>query len=211
MPRLAISEWVLHFGTTMPIFHNAPVRHLSDAEFDEIDKVVMGCAYASQNKLGRLGEEAVYENDLAARLPAERFDDVLTQVPIGVSFRGFEKIYRLDLLVRGMVYELKTVDRLMAIHDAQIYHYGALLETDRVKLLNFGGVGIEGKLRRCPFRGINRFSIEVDRGRWKAVSDRCESLAKTAEACLREWGGFLDGHLLRVPWFMSTAVMKSAR
>jgi GxxExxY protein len=179
----------------MPILHDAPIRLLGDIEFDEIDQVVMRCAYASQNKLGRLCEEAVYENDLAARLCAEGFDDVHTQVPVVVSFHGFEKVYRLDLIVQGMAYELKAVERLTAAHDAQVYHYGALLETDRIKLLNFGGVKIDGKLRRSPFRRTDRMAVTIHRERWKSVSDRCSVLADTAEACMREWGGFLDGHL----------------
>jgi GxxExxY protein len=183
------------FLPAMPILHNAPVRFLTDAQFDELDEVVMRCAYASQNKLGRLCEEAVCENDLAARLHAEGFGDVRTQVPVAVSFRGFEKVYRLDLIVQGMIYELKAEERLGGAHDAQVYHYGALVQTDRIKLLNFGGVEIDGKLRRCPFRRTNRFATEINRRRWKAISDRCGLLAETAEACLREWGGFLDGHL----------------
>lgn len=192
---LATASLLSHFGYAMPILHNAPVRFLTDDEFGEIDQVVMRCAYASQNKLGSLCEEAVYENDLAARLRAEGFGDVCTQVPVAASFRGFQKVYRLDLIVQGMIYELKAVERLTAAHDAQVYHYGALLETDRIKLLNFGGVKIDGKLRRCPFRRTDRFAVTFNREGWKAVSGRCAVLAETAEACMREWGGFLDGHL----------------
>jgi hypothetical protein len=57
----------------MPITSQVRFRNLTPAEFDERDAVVMRCAYASQNALGRLCDERVYENDLAGRLRAEGF------------------------------------------------------------------------------------------------------------------------------------------
>jgi GxxExxY protein len=179
----------------MPILHNAPVRTLSDDEFEAIDRVVMQCAYASQNRLGRLCEEAVYENDMAARLRAVGFTDVHLQVPVTATFRHFEKTYRLDMIVHGMVYEFKAADCLAPAHDAQVIHYAALVHADRIKLINFGGAKVEGKLRRCPFHRMDRFQTVEDRQRWKPVTDRCRLLAETAAACLQEWGGFLDARL----------------
>jgi hypothetical protein len=116
-------------------------------------------------------------------------------VPVTVSLRGFAKTYRLDLIVNGMLYELKAVERLAPAHDAQVYHYGALIGTDRVKLLDFGGLKVEGLLRRCPFPRVNRFAVEIERARWRPIAVGCETLARDAEECLREWGGFLDAHL----------------
>ena len=132
----------------MPIHCDLRIPRLSAAEFDATDKAVMTCAYEAQNKLGRLCEERVYENDLAARLRAAGFRDVHTQVGVTVSFRDFTKVYRLDLAVNGMVYELKAVDDLAPSHDAQAFHYAALLEMDRIKLLNFGSERVQGRLRR---------------------------------------------------------------
>ena len=179
----------------MPICCDLLIRPISSNEFEAIDSVVMACAYAAQNKLGRLCEEQVYENDLAARLRAEGFGDVHTQVAVRVTLRGFSKVYRLDLVVNEMVYELKAVECLVRAHDAQAYNYGALLDIDRVKLLNFGGPRVEGKLRRCPFGTLDRSCVTLDHSRWKALSPRCQLLATDAEACFREWGGFLDAHL----------------
>jgi GxxExxY protein len=176
---------------------------MTDAEFADIDACVMACAYAAQNKLGRLCEERVYENDVAARLRAEGLDDIHTQVPLAASHRGFKKVYRLDLVVRGMVYELKVADGFTAAHDAQAYHYAAMLGLDRIKLLNFGAASVEGRLRRCPFARIDRRQVTLDRTRWKLVSERCQPLASDAEACFRDWGGFLDARLFdeALTWF----------
>lgn len=106
----------------MPIASAIPVRNLTREEFDERDAVVMRCAYASQNALGRLCDERVYENDLALRLQAEGFTNVSTQVPVTLTHEDFRKEYRLDLLVDDALYELKTVAALASQHDTQALH-----------------------------------------------------------------------------------------
>ena len=69
----------------MPIRCPIVIRNLTQPEFDERDRIVMRCAYAAQNELGRLCDERVYENDLALRLRAEGMPGVHTQVPVTVS------------------------------------------------------------------------------------------------------------------------------
>src|SRR5262245_45619187 len=100
----------------MPIRCPMTIRPVSDVAFDEIDRVVMGCSFASQNTLGRLCDERVYINDLAARLRAEGYTDLHTRLPLTVTHEGFSKIYRLDLVVNQMVYELKAVAGLSPEH-----------------------------------------------------------------------------------------------
>ena len=100
----------------MPITPSLLLRPVSDDQFAIIDEAVMRCAYAVQNKFGRLFDEQVYENDLAARLRAEGFE-VYTQVPIEVTHHGFKKTYFLDLVVNHMLYELKVVATLTGDHD----------------------------------------------------------------------------------------------
>ncbi len=104
----------------------------------------MACSYASQNALGRLCDERVYENDVAARLKEHGLKDVHTQVPVTVTQAQFSKTYRLDLVVSGMVYELKAVAGWAPEHDTQAIHYAALLGIDRVKLLNFRPAKVDG-------------------------------------------------------------------
>lgn len=179
----------------MPIHCALKLQPISNAEFTAIDRVVMGCAFASQNRLGRLCDERVYENDVAARLRAEGFRDVITQEPIFVTWQEFTKRYRLDLVVNQMVYEFKTVSILVGEHDAQAIHYGTLLNIDRVKLLNFRSHEVVGRLKRCPIMGPARFQVTADRSAWRPLSDRCEWLANLANDLFREWGGFLDTQL----------------
>jgi hypothetical protein len=83
----------------MPIQPALQLKPVSNDEFAVIDSAVMGCAYEVHNKFGRLFDERIYENDLAARLRAKGFE-VHTQVPIMVTHIDFQKIYYLDLVVK---------------------------------------------------------------------------------------------------------------
>lgn len=64
---VCVHSFAKHNLTTMPI-HRPLIRDLAPAEFDSVDRDVMGCAFASQNEQGRLFDERVYENDIALRL-----------------------------------------------------------------------------------------------------------------------------------------------
>ena len=55
----------------MPIYRTLELQPISDSEFAEIDSVLMACAFATQNHFGRLFDERVFENDVAARLQAK--------------------------------------------------------------------------------------------------------------------------------------------
>jgi GxxExxY protein len=179
----------------MSIEYSPIFRMVSDAEFEVIDRAVMGCAFASQNELGRLCEERVYENDMVERLRARGMTDVHTQLPVVVSHRGFKKTYWLDLIVNGVLYELKAVAMLTSAHEAQGFNYSAMLGLDRFKLLNFGSTLVEGRLKLCPFARLDRRDVVIGRDRWKPITSKCKSFMQNAESCLRDWGGFLEASL----------------
>ncbi|MEQ1828991.1 MAG: GxxExxY protein [Pirellula sp.] len=179
----------------MPLHCSIPIAPITNEAFKQIDQIVMKCAFATHNKLGKLCEERVYEHDLFARLQAEGIGNIFSQVPLTVSFRDFQKSYRLDLVVNGMTYELKAVDSIAVAHEAQVFNYAALLNINRIKLINFGGNVVDGQLRATPFADINRFGVSVDRKHWRPLSEKCVALADDAEQCFHHWGGFLDSKL----------------
>ena len=121
----------------MPIHCPLSIRTLSAEEFEERDYRVMGHSYACQNELGRLCDEGVYEADLKARLLAEGFGEVHTQVPVTVTHCNFSKTYYLDLVADDALYELKTNTTLTGEDYAQLIHYILLLGIQRGKLPNF--------------------------------------------------------------------------
>ena len=179
----------------MPIVCPIPVRNLTKPEFDERDSIVMRCAYDSQNALGRLCDERVYENDLARRLRAEGFREVHSQVPITLSHRSFYKEYRLDLLADDALYELKTTTAFTSEHDAQILHYAMLLSVNHGKLLNFRSTRVQGRLRFNAVTTVARHLITCDVTRWQPLSLRCTDLMQHTKALLDDWGSFLDFRL----------------
>lgn len=53
-----------------PFHRPISLRRLTRSDFDELSRLVIAQAFASQNELGRLCDEAVYQNDIALRLDA---------------------------------------------------------------------------------------------------------------------------------------------
>jgi GxxExxY protein len=179
----------------MPIICPHPIRDLSQFEFDERDAVVMRCAYDSQNFLGRLCEERVYENDLALRLKAVGFRNVQTQVPVTLTHDTFSKTYFLDLVADDALYELKTVSALVGEHDAQILHYAMLRDVRHGKLLNFRNARVEGRLRFNALSTAQRRAVSFDESRWQPLCDACEPLKQRTQHLTNDLGAYLEGGL----------------
>lgn len=179
----------------MPITCEIPMRSITRSEFNRIDQAVMACSYQAQNHFGRLCEEEVYENDLKKRLLASGISDVHTQIEVWVTHGKFEKLYLLDLVANRMLYELKAVSNLNTVHEAQALNYAALLNLSRVKLINFGGTNVTGKLLGTPFGEIDRSAITVDYASWHPVTPACEHLASQFEELIRDIGGFLEAEI----------------
>lgn len=179
----------------MPIACPIQIRNLTPSEFDERDDVVMRCAYAAQNALGRLCDERVYENDLAMRLRAEGFKSIHTQVPVMVTHDGFAKEYRLDLVADDALYELKTVSAFAPPHDAQALHYAMLTNINHAKLVNFRTGKVQGRLLFNVLVDDRRRVACVEDADWSSLSPQCEVLRGRLRSLLADWGGGLDWRL----------------
>src|SRR5580698_6452788 len=148
----------------MPIHCPITIAALNADEFEKLDYRLMGHVYASQNELGRLCDECVYEADLKARLLADGFRSVQTQVPVTVTHRDFSKTYRLDLVADNTIYELKAETNLVVEHDTQLFNYMFLLGIQRGKLLNFRPSKVQGKIiaTGLTFEARRRFTETSD-------------------------------------------------
>jgi GxxExxY protein len=178
----------------MPIHPSFQLKSLSDAEFAVIDKAVMTCAYGVHNKLGRLFDERICENDLAARLRAEGLD-VHTQVPLLVTHGGFQKTYYLDLIVNQMLYELKVVSSLTSEHDSQALHYAMLQDTRLLKLLNFGEQRVLGKLLSNAVTTEERHHPRLRKSGLRYLTPHCERLVGHLKELIHDWGTHLSSHI----------------
>jgi GxxExxY protein len=93
-----------------------------DVIFDQLSNKVIGCAIEVHRELGPGLLESAYEQCLAAELSRFRIPFQL-QVDLPVSYKGtrLDCSYRIDLLIdEQLIIELKCVEQLLKIHEAQI-------------------------------------------------------------------------------------------
>ena len=108
-------------------------------EFDELSNKVIGCAIEVHRGLGPGLLESTYEQCLARELSLANISFEI-QAPLPVVYKGLQLDcgYRIDLLVeKRLIIELKAVDRLLPIHEAQILTYMKLAEISLGLLINF--------------------------------------------------------------------------
>jgi GxxExxY protein len=115
----------------------------------EISARVIGCAIEVHKELGTGLLESTYEICLAheltgAGIPFQR------QVPLPINYKGIsiECAYRIDLLVAdSLVLELKSVDHLLPLHEAQLLTYLKLSKRRHGLLINFNASLIRDGLK----------------------------------------------------------------
>ena len=104
----------------------------------ELTEKIIGAAFAVQRELGCGFLEKVYENALVLELRTVGLI-VTPQAPIAVKYKGVPVgTYFPDILVEcKVVVEIKAVDALAPIHEAQILHYLKATGIELGLLLNF--------------------------------------------------------------------------
>jgi GxxExxY protein len=108
-------------------------------EFDQLSNQVIGCALEVHRALGPGLLESTYEQCLAHELSLSDISFKL-QLPLPVKYKGIKLDcgYRIDLLVNDeLIVELKSVDQIMGIHQAQLLTYMKLSGVKVGLLINF--------------------------------------------------------------------------
>lgn len=107
--------------------------------FDELSNRVIGCAIEVHRELGAGLLESTYEQCLAYELNRAKIPFKL-QVELPVEYKQIKLDcgYRIDLLVDDrLIVELKSVEQLLKIHEAQILTYMKLANGIVGLLINF--------------------------------------------------------------------------
>ena len=129
-------------------------------EEDLITREIIGKAIAIHRVLGPGLLESVYEYFLAHELRKDGFY-VEQQKPIPVEYGG-ERVdlgFRPDLIVNGeVIAEIKTVQKLAPIHEAQLLSYLRLANIERGLLINFHAFRLAEGIKRLSLRQIVPFS-----------------------------------------------------
>ena len=93
-------------------------------DINELTYMINGAIYEVNRELGSGFLEKVYENALLVELTNRRLN-AKSQIPICVKYKGTDVgEYYADIVVENQVIlELKTVDSLQKIHEAQLLNY----------------------------------------------------------------------------------------
>jgi GxxExxY protein len=124
-------------------------------ELNEISGAIIDSAMKVHTALGPGLLESTYEACLAFEL-ADRGFQVRTQVALPVVYRSvkLEAGYRLDLLVEdSVIVELKAIESIIPIHEAQLLSYLKLSGKKLGLNINFNVVHLKDGIKRM----VNRF------------------------------------------------------
>jgi len=121
-----------------------------NAEMNKLTETVIGAAIEVHRDLGPGLLESAYQQALEHELTLRGIRFVAQKV-CPISYKGLliENAYRLDLLVEGkLVVELKAVDALADVHEAQVLTYLKFSGCEVGLLVNFRSRLLKDGLRR---------------------------------------------------------------
>jgi GxxExxY protein len=123
---------------------------LIDAAFNAVTHNIIGAAIEVHRHLGPGLLESTYLPCLQFELSSRniRFE-MQRAVPIRYKQAKLEATYRFDLIVESqIVVELKSVDRLLSVHDAQLLTYLRLTNSPAGLLINFNVAKLTNGVKR---------------------------------------------------------------
>jgi GxxExxY protein len=112
---------------------------MTKKEVTQLSYDIVGCAITVHKTLGPGLLESVYEKCLQKELEYNGFQ-VETQKKVKLEYRDLliKTELRLDLIVNNtVVVEIKSVENLLPVHEAQLLTYMSLLEKPQGLLINF--------------------------------------------------------------------------
>ena len=133
---------------------------LTKEEVTDLSYKITGCAIQVHKELGPGLLESVYEKCLTHELELQGFN-VKQQMTVPVYYKGLkiDADLRLDLLVNDtVVVELKAVQNILPVHQAQLLTYMKLLKKPQGLLINFFTDNITKTMK--PF--VNDYFKELD-------------------------------------------------
>ena len=122
-------------------------------KFDDLSNRVIGCAIEVHRELGPGLLESTYEQCLAYELKQNRIKFKLQHSqPVQYKEIRIDCGYRIDLLVENtLIVELKSVEEILGIHEAQILTYMKLSGARIGLLINFNVPMLKEGIKRFVF------------------------------------------------------------
>ncbi|MEI6387871.1 MAG: GxxExxY protein [Spirochaetota bacterium] len=126
------------------------VTSVADSQIKQLTERIIGLAIEVHKQLGPGLLESAYETCLCWEF--ERAGIAYSrQVPLSLDYKGntLDVAYRIDLVVgEKVLLELKSVEKLIPIHDAQILTYLKLSKLRIRLLMNFNALTLVQGLKR---------------------------------------------------------------
>jgi len=122
-------------------------------EINKITEIIIGCAIKVHKELGPGLLESAYEECLCYELSLAGLSYV-RQKPVPVVYKevNLECGYRLDILVEDtVIVELKTVDAIIPVHEAQLLTHMKFGHKKIGLLINFNVTVLKNGIRRYVF------------------------------------------------------------
>ena len=119
-------------------------------EFSVLSNKVIGAAIEVHKTLGPGLLESTYQQCLAHELKLQNINFEM-EYPLPVNYKGIHLDcgYRIDLLIeREIILELKSVEQLKGIHEAQLLTYMKLANIKQGFLINFNVPLIKDGIQR---------------------------------------------------------------
>ncbi len=122
----------------------------TDKPINEITQQVIGCAIEVHRQLGPGLLESVYEKCLAYELKQARLEfEAQIELPVQYKEVQIDCGFRMDLLIeKVLIVEIKAVEALIPIHEAQILTYMRLMGVKTGLLINFHVPLLKDGIRR---------------------------------------------------------------
>ena len=119
-------------------------------DINEVSRVVVDAALKVHTALGPGLLESAYQACLKHELAAHG-NKVITQLELPVCYNGFkvDAGYRIDMLVEDcLIVELKSVEKLLPVHEAQLLSYLRLSNKSLGLLINFNVTRLKYGIKR---------------------------------------------------------------
>jgi GxxExxY protein len=119
-------------------------------EFDELSNQVIGCAIEVHKHLGPGLLESSYERCLSFELlQAGIQHDIQKKLPVDYKQNRLDCGYRVDMMIENeIVVEVKSVERILPIHEAQLLTYMKLSGKKIGLLMNFNVCRMKDGIKR---------------------------------------------------------------
>lgn len=129
-----------------------PLWHMTNTEIplDELTHKIIGAGVEVHSKLGPGLLESVYQECLAVELRRRELRvERERHVPLDYKGERIETRLKLDMLVDGrVIIEVKAVDALHPIHQAQVVTYLKLTGLPAGLIMNFNSIVLKSGLKR---------------------------------------------------------------